>query len=159
MNGLKRGVPDFARTRRALLAGLLGLGLVVLCSGVALTQTVVNGPHAYVDSATDGGGGRIRIAWSLEAESADLTFVSSLPEKVCVTWWAVENGVRKGSAKDTCFTSEVSSQSDLVVDTGIGGDGPTTVFLVTLVPYYESAPMYPTDDEGVWRRTEVTLNA
>ncbi|MDE0005660.1 MAG: hypothetical protein OXQ29_23460 [Rhodospirillaceae bacterium] len=149
--------------RRALFAGLLGLALVVLCSGVALARTTKNGPHAYVDSATDDGGGRIRIAWSLQAESADLTFLSSTPEKVCVGWKVVENGVTKGSVTETCFTSEASSQSDLVVDTGIGGDGPTTVFSVTLVPYYRtyygSTPLFPVNDEGVWRWTQVTLNA
>ena len=44
MNGWKQGISNFATTRRALLAGLLGLGLVILCSGVVLGQTDQRGP-------------------------------------------------------------------------------------------------------------------
>ncbi|MCY4382609.1 MAG: hypothetical protein OXE44_05600, partial [Nitrospinae bacterium] len=70
MNGWKQGVSNFAKTRRALLAGLLGLGLAVLWSGVVFAVGTVpqTGPHAYIDSATDDGGGKIRISWSLQSE-------------------------------------------------------------------------------------------
>ncbi|MDE0002398.1 MAG: hypothetical protein OXQ29_06865 [Rhodospirillaceae bacterium] len=158
MDGFEQGVPYFARTRRALLASLLALGLVAVWAGVVFAQGSQSGPQAYVDSATDDGGGRIRIAWSLEAKPPEGYYFShSLPGKVCVDWRVVESGVR-GPSTETCFTSEISNQSDLVVDTGIGADGPTTVFSVMLVPYYVNIPLWPHDD-GVMRRTEVTLNA
>ncbi|MDE0005662.1 MAG: hypothetical protein OXQ29_23470 [Rhodospirillaceae bacterium] len=158
MNGLKRGVSDFARMRRALLAGLLGLGLVVLCPGEALAVASLAGPQVVIDSITDDGGGRIRVSWSLESEPPEgHRFSNSQPDKVCVAWSVVENGVR-GKGTETCFTSEISSQSDLVVDTGIGGDGPTTVFSVTVYSYYGHNAYLPREN-GAIRRTQVTLNA
>ncbi|MDE0002395.1 MAG: hypothetical protein OXQ29_06850 [Rhodospirillaceae bacterium] len=161
MNGLKRGVPDFTRMRRTLLAGLLGLGLVVLCSGAALAQGTYGttiGPKGFIDSATDDGGGRIRVSWSLESEPpAGYRFQRSQPDKVCVNWRVVENGV-KGPSTETCFTSEVSSQSDLVVDTGIGADGPATVYSLMLFSYYSGALMLPKQEDGTFQRVEVTLN-
>ncbi|MDE0002397.1 MAG: hypothetical protein OXQ29_06860 [Rhodospirillaceae bacterium] len=159
MNGSKRGVSDFARTRRALLAGLLGLGLVVLCSGAALAGGTRLGPKGFIDSATDDGGGRIRIAWSLQAEPPEgYRFARSQPTKVCVGWHVVENGVG-GPRTTTCFTSEVSSQADLLIDTGIGGDGPATVFSVILGSYYDSTLMLPQQEDGTLQVVEVTLNA
>ncbi len=158
MNGWKQGISNFATTRRALLAGLLGLGLVILCSGVVLGQTDQRGPHAYVDSATDDGGGKIRVSWSLESEPEGVTFRKDLPEKVCVYWAVVEDGVTKPGTL-TCFTSEAANQDDLVVDTGIGGDGSKTVYSVLVAPYYDGTPMWPKNDDETMRWTEVTLNA
>ncbi len=158
MNGWKQGISNFATTRRALRAGLLGLGLVILCSGVVLGQTVRRGPQANTDSATDDGGGKIRVSWSLQSEPEGVKFANDLPEKVCVIWAVVTDGV-KGADKSTCFTSEAANQDDLVVDTGIGGDGPTTVYSVSVAPYYNGLPIWPANDDGTWRRTEVTLNA
>ncbi len=160
MNRWKQVVSDLAKTRRALLAGLLGLGLAVLWSGAVFaneSKLRQVGPHAYVDSATDDGGGKISVTWSLESEPEGVAFDNDLPGKVCVRWAVVTDGVF-GSFTSTCFTSEVSGQDDLVVDTGIGGDGPKTVYSVALVPYYHGLPLWPQED-GVWRRTEVTLNA
>ena len=158
MNGWKQVVSDLAKTRRALLAGLLGLGLAVLCPGVVFATTGVVGPEAYVDSATDDGGGKIRVSWSLESEPEGVSFNFKLPGKVCVNWAVVEDGVRK-TGKWTCFTSEVASQDDLVVDTGIGGDGPETVYSLILVPYYLGIPSLPKDENENLLMTEVTLNA
>ncbi|MCY4382608.1 MAG: hypothetical protein OXE44_05595 [Nitrospinae bacterium] len=158
MNSWKQGVSNFAKTRRALLAGLLGLGLAVLWSGVVFATTIVNGPRVIIDSATDDGGGKIRISWSLQSEPENVTFRKDLPEKVCVFWAVVEDGV-EGSYTDTCFTSEVASQDDLVVDTGIGGDGPKTVYSLVPVPYYYGLPTFPADENGNQLTTEVTLNA
>ena len=158
MNGWKQVVSDLAKTRRALLAGLLGLGLAVLWSGVVLGQTVQTGPQAYVDSATDDGGGKIRVSWSLQSEPEGVKFATDLPEKVCVIWALVTDGV-VGADTSTCFTSEAASQDDLVVDTGIGGDGPTTVYSVSVAPYYDGSPMWPVNDDKTWRWTKVTLNA
>ncbi|MCY4382371.1 MAG: hypothetical protein OXE44_04400 [Nitrospinae bacterium] len=161
MSRWKQGVSNFAKTRRALLAGLLGLGLAVLWSGVVFANTGNTeqmGPHAIIDSATDDGGGKIRVSWSLESEPENVTFKKDLPEKVCVYWAVVENGV-EGSFTSTCFTSEVSSQEDLVVDTGIGGDGPKTVYSLTVIPYYYGLPLFPEDVNGSMPMTEVTLNA
>ncbi len=159
MNGWKQVVSDLAKTRRALLAGLLGLGLAVLWSGVVFAiNTAVIGPHAYIDSATDDGGGKIRVSWSLQSEPpANTTFSNDLPGKACVDWAVVEDGVRKAGTT-TCFTSEAANQDDLVVDTGIGEDDPKTVYSLVLIPYYQSVPLYPLED-GVLRTTEVTLNA
>ena len=158
MNGWKQVVSDLAKTRRALLAGFLGLGLAVLWSGVVLGQTVQRGPQAYVDSATDDGGGKIRISWSLQSEPEGVKFENDLPEKVCVIWALVTDGVVVADTS-TCFTSEAANQDDLVVDTGIGGDGPKTVYSVILVPHYNGLPLWPLDENGNSRRTEVTLNA
>ncbi|MDE0002396.1 MAG: hypothetical protein OXQ29_06855 [Rhodospirillaceae bacterium] len=162
MNGLKRGVPDFTRMRRALLAGLLGLGIVALCSGAALAQGTYGtqiGPIGFIDSATDDGGGRIRVSWSLQAEPPEgYRFSRSQPDKVCARWSVVENGVR-GSSTETCFTGEASNQSDLLIDTGIGGDGPTTVYSVLLLTYYNGNLMLPLLEDRSIQRVEVTLNA
>ena len=161
MNGWKQGVSNFAKTRRALLAGLLGLGLAVLWSGVVFavgtgTQT---GPQAYIDSATDDGGGKIRVSWSLQSEPPpNTTFKYTQPGKACVDWAVVEDGVRKTSTR-TCFTSEAANQDDLVVDTGIGGDGSKTVYSLLLIPYYNGILMWPRDENGNTVTTEVTLNA
>ena len=162
MNRWKQGVSNFAKMRRALLACVLGLCLVILWSGgVFATGKVAQiGPLAYLGSATDAGGGRIRITWFLQSEKllpSHIFFTNTLPEKVCVTLHVVENGV-KGPGTNTCFTGEVPSQSALVVDTGIGGDGPATVFSLYLTPYYEGIPLWPKVN-GVWQWTEVTLNA
>ncbi len=155
MNCWKQAVSDLAKTRRALLAGLLGLGLAVLCPGVVFATTGVVGPEAYVDSATDDGGGKISVTWSLQSEPPpNHTFTNDLPGKVCVYWAEVENGVRKYGT-NTCFTDEASNQDDLVVDTGIGGDGAKTVYSLTIIPYYNGVPLFPAKRE--W--TEVTLNA
>ncbi len=161
MNGWKQGVSNFAKTRRALLAGLLGLGLAVLWSGVVFAVGTVpqTGPHAYIDSATDDGGGKIRISWSLQSEPPpNRTFTYTQPTKACVEWAVVEDGVRK-TGTWTCFTSEAASQDDLVVDTGIGGDGSKTVYSLILIPYYGVFPMWPKDENGNTVTTEVTLNA
>ena len=158
MNRWKQGVSNFAKTRRALLAGLLGLGLVILWSGVVFAISAKRvGPHAIVDSATDDGGGKIRVSWSLESEPDGVEFNNDLPGKVCVDWAVVQDGVI-GAETSTCFTSEAASQEDLVVDTGIGGDGPKTVYSLMLVPYYNNFPFWPLVD-GVWQTTKVTLNA
>ena len=155
----KRGVRGFATMRRTSFACLLGLGLVIVWSGTSSVtgQTVLRGPHAAVDSATDDGGGQIRVSWSLETTPpADHAYRTTTPDKVCVGWRTVANG-EFGPMTHTCFTGEVSSQADLVIDTGIGGDGPTTEYELTLVPYYFGVPLYPYVD-GAWRRTRVTLN-
>ncbi len=159
MNGWKQVVSDLAKTRRALLAGLLGLGLVILWSGAVFAAGTgyQAGPHAIIDSATDDGGGKIRVSWSLESEPEGVKFENDLPGKVCVYWAVVTDGV-SGADTSTCFTSEISSQEDLVVDTGIGGDGAKTVYSLMLVPYYDNFPFWPLVD-GVLQRTEVTLNA
>ena len=159
MNSWKQVVSNFAKTRRALLAGLLGLGLAVLWSGVVFaTSTAAIGPQAYIDSATDDGGGKIRITWSIESEPpSGYTYDYNKPDKACVSWAVVTDGV-SGSFTSTCFTSEAANQDDLVVDTGIGGDGSKTVYSLILIPYYQSLPLYPLED-GVLRTTEVTLNA
>ncbi len=70
----------------------------------------------------------------------------------------VEDGVRKTSTR-TCFTSEAANQDDLVVDTGIGGDGSKTVYSLLLIPYYNDILMWPRDENGNTVTTEVTLNA
>ncbi len=161
MSKWKQGVSKFAKTRRALLAGLLGLGLVILWSGVVFATGTVGqlGPHAYVDSATDDGGGNIRVSWSLQSEPpANTTFANDLPEKACVDWAVVEDGVRKAGTT-TCFTSEAANQDDLVVDTGIGGDGAKTVYSLILLPYYNGFPLFSRDENGNAQTTEVTLNA
>ena len=123
------------------------------CSGVVLGQTDRRGPQAYVDSATDDGGGKIRVSWSLQSEPEGVKFANDLPEKVCVIWAVVTDGV-VGADKSTCFTSEAANQDDLVVDTGIGGDGPKTVYSVSVAPYYNGLPMWPVNDDKTWRRTE-----
>ncbi|MDE0005667.1 MAG: hypothetical protein OXQ29_23495 [Rhodospirillaceae bacterium] len=159
MKRAKRGISNFARTRQALLACFLGLGFAALWPGVALaTFSSQVGPQGIVDSATDDGGGRIRISWSLESEPPEgYRFSYTTPTKVCVHWGVMENGEVRSPTR-TCFTSEASNQSDLVVDTGIGADGPTTVFGVILVPYYWNNPMWPEKD-GIRVSTNVTLNA
>lgn len=151
-----RRVPYPAAMRRELLAGVLGLGLAALWWGAAAAQTWVSqaGPQVEVRSVTDDGGGRIRISWSLEAAAPDVRFRNSHPQKVCVWWGAVENGT-PGPVSETCFTGEASSQADLLIDTGIGGDGPTAVYAAFTVPYYNNIPMRPYGD-GAWRT--VTLN-
>ena len=155
----RKGVPALAKMRRALLAGLLGLALAALCSNAALAVTWQIGPEATIDSATDDGGGKIRISWSLEATpQAGYAFSNTTPSKVCVTWEKMENGEPVEST-DTCFTSEVSNQDDLLIDTGIGGDGPTTEYRLMLVPYYGSIPLRSQNEDGSWTRTNVTLNA
>ena len=158
MNGWKQGISDFAKTRRALRAGLLGLGLVILCSGVVLGQSLRRGPQANIDSATDDGGGKIRVSWSLQSETEGVKFANDLPEKVCVIWAVVTDGV-KGADTSTCFTSEAANQDDLVVDTGIGGDGAKTVYSLILLPYYNGFPLFARDENGNAQTTEVTLNA
>ena len=93
MNSWKQVVSDLAKTRRVLLAGLLGLGLAVLWSGVVFATTEQAGPRAIIDSATDDGGGKIRISWSLQSEPEDVTFKKDLPEKVVRVlgpWWKTE---------------------------------------------------------------------
>ena len=130
----------------------------MLWSGVVFATTSVHGPLVIIDSATDDGGGKIRVSWSLESEPEDVTFRKDLPEKVCVNWAVVTDGV-SGSVTSTCFTSEVASQEDLVVDTGIGGDGAKTVYTLIPVPYYYGLPLYPADENGNPLTTEVTLNA
>ena len=157
MNGLGLGIPDLAKMRQALLAGFLGLGLAAPCSDAALALASLAGPHATIDSATDDDGGRIRISWSLETTPPEgHFFTSTTPGKVCVIWAASEDG-EYGPSTETCFTSEISSLADLVVDTGLGEDGPTTTYQVMLVPYYAGSPLWPQED-GVWRLEEVTLN-
>ena len=71
------------------------------------------GPHAFVDSATDDGGGKISVSWSLQSEPEGVKFENDLPGKVCVRWAVVTDGV-KGADTSTCFTSEVSGQDDPV---------------------------------------------
>ena len=70
----------------------------------------------------------------------------------------VEDGVRKAGTT-TCFTSEAANQDDLVVDTGIGGNGSKTVYSLILIPYYNGFVMLPRDENGNTPTTEVTLNA
>ena len=98
MNGWKQVVSDLAKTRRALLAGLLGLGLVILWSGAVFAAGTgyQAGPHAIIDSATDDGGGKIRVSWSLESEPDGVEFHNDLPGKVCVYWAVVTDGVSGG---------------------------------------------------------------
>ena len=153
MNRLILGIPDFAKMRRALLASVLGLGLVALWPSVAFGKGVTAGPEALLDSATDDGDGRIRVSWSLSEAPEDIEFLNDHPDKVCVSWAVVENGER-GSGTETCFTSEASSEADLVVDTGIGGET-SAEYAVLLLTYYNGLRMTPS---GGYTYTNVTLN-
>ena len=122
---------DFGRTRRALLAGVLGL---ILGLGAASVVVANIGPTALLASADDDSNGKIRIKWSLEEEDPDDSnnpFIHSLPHKVCVKW-KVDGSSEEYT--DTCFTDEISNQSDLLVDTG--GNEDTVKYLVILVTYY-----------------------
>lgn len=155
MNRPERGISNFAKMRRTLLACVLGSCLAALWPGVAPAKGTVLGPAAVLDSATDDGGGRIRISWSLEPKIPDHSYLYTTPDKACVAWGIVKDGAY-GKATLTCFTSEASSQADLVVDTGIGEDGPTTVYWVRVAAYYEDTiPIF--GDE--MKRLEVTLNS
>ncbi len=127
----------------------------MLWSGAVFATIVLLGPQAYIDSATDDGGGKIRVSWSLQSKPEGHTFRNDVPGKVCVYWAVVEDGERK-TGTNTCFTSETSNQDDLLVDTGIGGDGSKTVYALLLTPYYNGLPVWAEDTS---QRTEVTLNA
>ncbi|MDE0005666.1 MAG: hypothetical protein OXQ29_23490 [Rhodospirillaceae bacterium] len=156
MKRAKRGISNFARTRQALLACFLGLGFAMLWPGAAQGWTqYLRGPAALINSATDDGGGRIRVSWSLEPVPANSVYDNAHPHKVCVLWGVVENGV-EGSSTNTCFTSETSNQANLLVDTGIGADGARTVFYVYLFAYYNDVRVYADNER---QRLEVTLNA
>lgn len=126
---------DFGRTRRALLAGVLGL---ILGLGAASVVAAL-GPIALLKSAEDNGDGKITIKWSLTTEeelSEHETYHYSLPTKVCVKWRVEESNEEY---TETCFTEEISNQDDLLVDTG--GNEDTVEYLVLLVTYYDSVPM------------------
>lgn len=156
MIGLTWRIPGNGSMWWALPAGLVGLGLMVLSSGAAMGQGSSIGPYAVLDSATDDGGGRIRISWSISAARPGYTFINSHPDEVCVHWRTVKDGVR-GSDTDTCFTDETANQTDLLVDTGIGADGPATVFEVLVRAYYDDVPRF--HPEEPYDYDEVTLNA
>ena len=155
MNGLVLGIPDFAKMRRTLLASVLGLGLVALWPSAAFGFTMLLGPSAALDSATDDGGGVIRISWSLEEVPSGSRYVEPHPSEVCVSWAEVVDGQR-GALTETCFTTEVSSQADLLVDTGIGGDGPSAVYAVLLFSDYGEIRKNPPNNDFTY--TQVTLN-
>lgn len=160
MNRTKWGTSNFARTRRALLACFLGLGIAALWSGAAQGWTVyILGRSGFINSATDDGGGRIRVSWYLKPPAPNTEYAKEYPDKVCVSWRVVTNGKMEAQAyTDTCFTSETPTQSDLVVDTGIGADGPNTVYSLVLLSYYNNKVLYPVND-GAVQRVQVTLNA
>ena len=82
-------------------------------------------------------------------------YLNSHPTKVCVDWARVVDGTRESTTEE-CFTSEVSAQSDLIVDTGLGADGPTTEYELLLFAYYDTNRLNPV---GGYVYTSVTLNA
>ncbi len=134
---LNREEFNFGRMRRALLAGVLGLGLGAV-SVVGVTDTTSIGPAALLDSATDDGGGKIKIEWSLSEEEEGVTYSYSHPDELCVGW--KEEGSSEART-DTCFTSEISTQSDLLVDTGIA-EGTTANYDVILFTLYSNIRLY-----------------
>ncbi len=145
---LNREEFNFDRTRRALLAGVLGLGLGAV-SVVGVTDTTSTGPVALIDSATDDGGGKIRIEWSLSEEEG-VTYTNSHPDELCVSW--KEHGSSEART-DTCFTSEISTLSDLLVDTGIAEDS-TADYDVILGTFYNNIRR----SDGVLQRWVVTVS-
>lgn len=150
MNRSIPGIPVFARMRWLLCVGALGLGLVAPWSDATAIQVIVIGPAGVIDSATDDGDGEIRIEWSLSAAGENEVFVNPYPDEVCVRW-----GKTGGSTTDTCFTEGMSTQTDLLVDTGLGADEPATEYETVLYTYYNKAVRNP--DDGFVTVT-VTLN-
>ena len=131
---LNREVFNFDRTWRALLAGVLGLILGLGAASVVgeITDNTLLGPYALLDSATDNGDGKIRIEWSLQQAEEHQVFQNSHPDKVCVYWVEVGSGEEH---TNTCFTSEISNEDDLLIATGIG-EGTTADYDVLLLTYY-----------------------
>ena len=124
------GMFDFDTARLAVLAGALALCLAALWPNAAQGQS---GTLVYkkpiIDSATDDGGGKIRVAWSWQRLRPDETAYPYVPETICVRW-GIENVRNKA-----CFTSEISTRADLVFDTNIE-EGKSAVYQVILRTNY-----------------------
>lgn len=112
----------------------------------------IRGPTPIVDSLSDAGGGKITVEWSLSKPSEGQEYGKEHPDEVCAAWTELVNGER-GETSDECITTGISTQDNITIDTGIGGETQPSEFSVILVGYYDGARMWKPD----W--TDVTLNA
>ena len=138
MNRRFCGMFGFGAARRALPAAALALCLAALWPGAAQggnKATILN--KAVIDSATDDGGGRIRVAWSWGPIPPVHSASSIPPVSLCVFW-----GEPSPSLSDkTCFTDELATGADLVFDTGLE-KGKSVVFEVVLRTNYSHAGIF-----------------
>ena len=140
---LNREIFNFDRAGRALLAGVLVL-ILGLGAASVVGQTQLLGPKALLDSATSDGDGEIDISWSLQEAEEHEVFLYSHPTEVCVSY-------RVGSSGEftkSCFTTEISNQDDLIVDTGID-EGTTASYEVILDTYYSDILLGGTQQKAV----------
>ena len=138
---------------RKTFAVIALLGLAI-CPVPSSAETVArSGPSLVVDGVEDAGNGIMRVSWSLQF-LANRTYAHNHPEKVCVGWKEVVDGVLQSGYDEACFTSEMSSQADLNIDTGLGADGPTTEYALAFAVYYGGA-MNQRDD---WWQTRIVMN-
>ena len=141
MNGLGRGNSYFAKTRLAMLACVLGLGLAALWPGAA---RAANLPQPQINSLADEGGGNIRASWQL-AESVNLSDAFPMKE-VCARTYKLPLDLTKtsldGADAHTCFSDNLANgqagQADLVFPSGIENypDITEATFEVNLVLEY-----------------------
>ena len=135
MNKPYSGMTGFGRgkARRATLACVLGLVLAALWPGASAPVHAEGEGSLYnipvIDSATDDGGGKIRIAWSWGPIPETQQARTDSPEDICVYWDVDESSTLDNK---TCFTSELPTQADLVFDTNIDESTPSAVYRVLL---------------------------
>ena len=136
-----------------VLAAALGMVLYLASAwpNLAAGQTWQRKIPAF-DNVTDDGEGSIRVAWSWQALSPGEAHEDGNPDKICVSWKAGD----AGTATETCFTSEVGTESDLVVDTG--DYTPGTVYTVYLYVYYGGLQLYARNSSDGIASEQVTLN-
>ena len=129
MNKRFRGMFDLDKARLAIFAVAFAFCLAALWPHTAQGQNqegVALYKKPLIDSATDDGNGRIRIAWSWEPIPEGHYAVSDSPTSICVYWWLDE------ASDKTCFTSELSTQADLVIDPGMDENTKSAVYEVML---------------------------
>ena len=142
MNKRFRGMFDLDKARLAIFAVAFAFCLAALWPHTAQGQNqegVALYKKPLIDSATDDGNGRIRIAWSWEPIPEGHHAKPDSPTSICVYW--VEGKLNNFGNK-TCFTSELSPQEDLVIDTGMAEDTKSAVYDLLLQINYDHANFY-----------------
>ena len=144
MNKRFRGTSALDTARRASLACVLGLFLLALWPNAATAQESHFYGIAVIQSATDDGGGKIRVSWTLK----DSTVYAAKkdpgpPVKICHYWWWAEDMFAFSTEECLDFPA---GEADLVWDAETGKIPGVSAFVkygVHLAVTYADRPSMP----------------